>query len=97
MATRTRGNSDNEQKKEFVKVDSFKVTSAHEFENKNVAFDMTLNGIAFYGLTVVKGKNGDFISFPQRKSGDKYYNHYYIALSEKDADAIMDEVYKVLG
>lgn len=96
MATRNRG-TEKKQDKEVVKVESFKVTRAYEFTNKNVAFDMILNGINFYGLTVVKGKNGDFISFPQRKVGEKYYSIYYIPLDELDADAIMDEVYKVLG
>ena len=60
MATRTRSNETKETKeKKTIEVESFKVTRAYEFENKNVAFDMELNGIMFYGLNVVKGKNGD--------------------------------------
>lgn len=97
MATRTRKNeTKNTEEKKTIKVDSFKVTRAHEFENKNVAFDLELNGVNYYGLTVVKGRNGDFISFPQRKSGERYYSYYWIPFSDEDAEKIMDEVYNAL-
>ena len=95
MATRTR-KTEKQKERENIKVESFTITRAHEFEGGNVAFDMMLNGISFFGMTVVKGKNGDFISFPQRKSGGRYYSYYFINLDEKDSESIMDAVYEKL-
>lgn len=83
-------------KRETVTVEEFEVRRAYEFKNGNIAFDLTLNGITFYGLTVVKGKKGDFISFPQRavKSGKEtnYYNYFWIPLDEDDQADIIEAV-----
>ena len=87
-------------KVETINVEDFEIKRAYEFKNGNIAFDMILNGITFYGLTVVKGKKGDFISFPQRavKSGKEtnYYNYYWIPLDEDDQEDIINNVNDVL-
>lgn len=83
-------------KRETITVEEFEVRRAYEFKNGNIAFDLNLNGITFYGLTVVKGKKGDFISFPQRavKIGKEtyYYNYFWIHLDEDDQADIIEAV-----
>lgn len=87
-----RRTTNKKQEKKNIVVDSFEITRVHEFKNENISFDMILNGIKFYQLILVHGKKGDFISFPQRKVEEDYFNYYFIPLDDKDADAIMDEV-----
>ena len=89
MAERTRTRETKER--------SFKVKRAHEFSNGNISFDFECDGIAFYRSTVVKGKNGEFVSFPQYESNEKWYSYYYMKLTEKEQEALIDEVYKALG
>lgn len=80
-------------KTEELKIDSYKVTRAKMWDNGGVTFDMILNGIHIYGANVVEGKNGDFISLPQRKGSDgKYYSIVYARFSEKDQKDILQEV-----
>lgn len=98
MAERKRGSKRSNTEREFIKVDDFKVLRAHEFDNGNVSFDLELNGIKLYRLTVVSAKDSDhqFIGFPSYQSNGKWYNYFYIALSDKDSDKIIDEVYNNL-
>lgn len=92
MAERTRTReTKEEQAREFT------VKRAHEFKNGNVSFDFDVDGISFYRATVVKGKNGEFVSFPQYESNGKYYSYYYMKLTDKEQDALIDQVYAVLG
>lgn len=81
----------NEKKLEYVKVDSYSVDRATCIGKDDTVFiDVTVNGIKIYGVKVVEGKNGDFLSFPQRQGKDgKWYHIAYCPLSEKDqADII---------
>ena len=82
-----------------IKIDSYKVLRAVTVgEKANVLFDLELNGVRIYGLSVVEGKNGDFISFPQRKGKDgKYYSYAWANLSDKDAADILSEVENMLN
>lgn len=84
---------------EAIKIDSYKILRAVTVgKDNNVLFDMEINGIRIYGLSVVEGKNGDFISFPQRKGKDgKYYSIVWAKLSEDDTADILSEVEKVLN
>lgn len=84
---------------EAIKIDSYKILRAVTVgKDNNVLFDMELNGVRIYGLSVVEGKNGDFISFPQRKGKDgKYYSIVWAKLSEDDTSDILAEVEKVLN
>ena len=90
--TKTKKNEDN------LKIESFSVDRAHMFENGGVVLDITLNGIRIYGVKVVEGKNGDFLSFPQRKGNDgKYYSIVYAKLSDQDTRDIILEAEKKLN
>lgn len=98
MAERRRSNKSAEKSREFIKVDSFKITRAHEFDNGNVSFDMLINGVQIYRLSVVSAKDSDrqFIGFPSYQSNGKWYNYCYLALSEDDVEKIINEVYNNL-
>lgn len=92
----------NETKKttiDAIEVTSFSILRASIVgDNKRVLFDLELNGVRIYGLSIVEGKNGDFISFPQRKGTDgKYYSIAWAKLSEEDANAIITEVEEKLN
>ena len=98
MAERKRSNKSSEKATEFMKVDSFKITRAHEFDNGNVSFDMLINGVQIYRLSVISAKDSDrqFIGFPSYQSNGKWYNYCYLALSEDDVEKIINEVYNNL-
>ena len=87
---------------ECLKVTSYEVNRAHYVEEKQgkcgrAFFDATINGIKIYGLSVVEGKNGDFISWPQKKgSDDKYYSIVWARLSDEDQKKIIEAVEKAL-
>lgn len=74
----------------------FKVKRAHEFPNGNVSFDFEIDGISFYRSIVVKGKEGDFVSFPSYESNGKYYHYYFIKLTDEEQNALIDAVYDSL-
>lgn len=81
-----------------IKIESYKVLRAIMCKNDNVLFDLELNGVRIYGLSVVAGKNGDFISFPQRQGKDgKYYSIAWAKLSEEDAKDIIAEVERIIN
>jgi len=97
MARRTREKKETEEKK-TIKVESFEITRAREINKRNVTagFDMILNGIKFYSLIIVKGENGEFISYPARKVDEDYFSYYWIPLDQEDIDKIIDAVYDKL-
>lgn len=94
MAERTRKKKEATEKK-TIKVESFEITRAREIDKGNVTagFDMILNGIKFYSMVIVKGKDGEFISYPSRKVDEDYFAYYYIPLEQEDVDKIIDAVY----
>ena len=84
---------------ETIKVDSFKVLKVREMKkSNNVSFDLVLNGITIYGCFVISGKNGNFISLPQRAGNDgKYYSIVWAPMSQEDQNAIIAEVERLLN
>lgn len=85
------------EKKNKSIITSMDVTRAHAFDNGGAVFDAIINGITIYGLRVVEGKNGDFISFPARKGSDgSYYNHVWVKLTDDDTKELISQVEKVL-
>jgi DNA-binding cell septation regulator SpoVG len=77
--------------------DEFTVDRVTELESGTVFFDLTIAGIKFFSLTVVNGRNGDFISEASRKGKDgKYYKYYFLNLDDETSEAIIDEVFKQL-
>lgn len=78
---------------EATKKLTFKVLKAHKFDNGDVVFDVEINGVSIYGCRVVEGKNGDFISFPQRKGKDgKYYSIAWVKLDDATTNAILLDI-----
>lgn len=73
----------------------FKVANVFEARTGTVFFNLTINAVTIYGCRVVEGKNGDFISFPQKKGNDgKYWNIAYVKLTDEETKAIIAEVEK---
>lgn len=66
----------------------FKVTYPHAFENGNVGFSLTVKGDIPVTINncvvVVNGKNGDFISLPQRSYKDKEDITKYVPIAYFD-------------
>ena len=60
-----------------------------------VKFNADVNGVTLYGLNLIEGKNGPFVSFPQWKSNTmanddgspKWYKHCYFK-----ADSVIDDI-----
>ena len=74
---------------------AFKVERVFVTSTGTVFFNLIINEVTIYGCRVVEGKNGDFISFPQKKGNDgKYYNIAYIKLTDEESKAIIAEVEK---
>lgn len=87
----------NSKKTEAKNEYAVKVTRAYQFDNGNVSFDCVVNGISVYGMTVIEGKKGDFIAFPQRKgSDDKYYKYVWFEISEELQADIIKQIEKLL-
>ena len=95
MAERRKSNKKTEDKK-LIEVHDFSILRAHEFDNGNISFDLRINGITLYRLSVVSVKDSDrvFIGFPSYQAKDgKWYNYYYLPLSDEDMDKIINAVY----
>ena len=84
-------NAKNSNNIEELKIDNYCVKRAITVgKYANVLADVEINGITIYGMRVVEGKNGDFLSFPQTKGKDgKYYSICWAKLSEKDQADIL--------
>ena len=95
MAERRKSNKKTEDKK-FMSVSEFSILRAHEFDNGNISFDLKINGLTLYRLSVVSVKDSDrvFIGFPSYQAKDgKWYNYFYLPLSDEDMDKIINAVY----
>lgn len=77
-----------------LKIDNYCVKKAITVgKNAAVLADVEINGITIYGMRVVEGKNGDFLSFPSTKGKDgKYYSVCWAKLSEKNQADILKAI-----
>lgn len=98
MANFNRKNSAKEEKKnvfdtlEVLNDCVFRVDSVRETEY-GVYFNLVLfESVIIFGCRIVEGKNGAFISMPSRKSGDRYYSHVGIKLTEDLTQEILNAV-----
>lgn len=98
MANFNRKNSAKEEKKnvfdtlEVLNDCVFRVDSVRETEY-GVYFNLVLfESVIIFGCRIVEGKNGAFISMPSRKSGDRYYSHVGIKLTEELTQEILNAV-----
>ena len=72
-----------------------KVNGAKIVGEGRVKFNADVNGVTLYGLNLIEGKNGPFISFPQWKSSTmanddgspKWYKHCYFP-----ADSVINDI-----
>ena len=95
MAERKRA-AKNSKEREYMKIDNFSILRTHEFESGDISFDADINGVKLYRLSVVKPKDSgksEFIGFPSYQNNGKYYNYYYLPLSDEDVDKIIQAVY----
>lgn len=95
MSRRTANKEAESAKQEAAKIYSCEVIRAKEYKD-TVFFDVNINGVSIYGCRFVEGKNGDFVSFPSYKKGDRYYNHAYIKLDEATVSLIDEQIDKLL-
>lgn len=81
--------------------DAAVVTRAYEFEDGNISFDMCLDGVYYYQLTLVKYKKSYFVSEPQHKIGkgkkEKWLKYYWLNLSDEATEMITDAVLDFLN
>lgn len=90
--------TDSKKTKEYTEVKNFKVKRCVMLSNGHVTLDVEINGVTIYGCFIVEGKNGDFISFPQRRGTDgKYYYIAYVSMSQDDTAAIVAEAERLLN
>jgi hypothetical protein len=70
---------------------SINVINARVLSDNCIVFGVELEGISLYGLKLVETKDGErFISMAQTKGKDgKYYNNYFINLSDKQKEDII--------
>lgn len=70
-----------------------------------VKFDMLVNGVYLYGLNLIEGQKGPFVSFPQWKSDSitnedgspKYFKYCYFKITdEMTKDIIVPQIDKLL-
>ena len=87
----------NKKEVEKIAMSSCDIIRTHVFDNGNIAFDATINGMTFYNLNCVWTEKNDgyyFISEPSRKVGDKYYKWYYLNLNDESQQKLVDAVVK---
>lgn len=70
---------------------SINVKNARVLSDNCIVFSVELEGVSLYGMRLVENKNGErFISMAQTKGRDeKYYNNYYINLSDERKEEII--------
>ncbi len=73
------------------------VTRAYEFDDGNISINLEINDVTIYGASIVKGKNGRFVSFPSYKKDGKYWNHAYFRLDDDDTAEILDQAGDLLA
>lgn len=81
------------QEHPVLKIKGMSISNVRRFSDSVVAFTLSGNGLGLYGLKVVEGQKGPFISSPQQKGKDgKYYNIYSVYFAEDDEKKIIQKV-----
>lgn len=90
-------NNGNNSKDEII-ITSYSVDRVNATKSGTVFADITINGVTIYGVRVVEGKNGDFLSFPENKDNNgRYWHIAYCRLSDKDQNDILAEIERQLN
>lgn len=80
----------------------FKVEHVRDWgRNGGISFSLRIEGgpvlVEIYGCRIINGRDGEFVSFPQRKGKDgRYYKHAYVQLTDNQTDEIVSAVYDAL-
>ncbi|MBR5215978.1 MAG: hypothetical protein IKV80_07120 [Bacteroidales bacterium] len=64
-------------------------------DDGTILFDATVNDIKLYGMRIIAGEKGDYISFPARKfaKDGKYYKYFYIEMNDEQTDSFIQAVF----
>ena len=77
--------------------DDVKVTRVKAFDNGGIRFDMVVNGITIYNMSVVGEGEKQFFSFPSTKAKDgKYYSHCHFKITDELQKAIESQIEALL-
>ena len=77
--------SENKKPENNFELHSWDVTRAHEFDGGDISFDLRVNGVMIYGMTLRwnEEKKEYWVSFPARKGNDgKFYKHAWFPVNE---------------
>lgn len=89
-----KNNKNTESEKKYFDVTGMKAINIRRLGKSGViAFSLLGNGVGFYNLRIVEGKNGEFIAAPQSKGSDgKYYSQYAVYITDEDQARIIKAV-----
>lgn len=91
--------SENKKPENNFELHDWDVLRAHEFDGGNISFDMKVNGVTIYGMTLVwnADRKEYWVSFPVRKGKDgRYYKHAWFPVNETLQNAIEERIEDLL-
>lgn len=69
------------------------ISGAKYINDKCIVFTLNVDGASFYGLRIVAGKRGSFISMPRELGRDNnYHDLYNLYLEEGEARKVIEAV-----
>lgn len=87
------GNKLNDLPKFILKGRNATISGAKCVNDKCIVFTLNVDGASFYGLRVVAGKKGNFISMPQELGRDSnYHDLYRLFLEEGEVKKVIETV-----
>lgn len=76
-----------------MKIENIKIRPFEKEGSKLRAFvSATCNDISIYGMTLVDGKEGLFVSFPNQMKDGKYTKYNYVSMSKEDHEELNNAV-----
>lgn len=81
-------------------LESWEITRAHEFEGGNISFDLRINGVTIYGMSLIwnADRKEYWTAFPSRKGKDgNYYKHVWFPVSDELQKCIVDKIEEMLS
>lgn len=92
-ANKANGNKRKDLPKFILKGRNATISGAKCISDKCIVFTLNVDGASFYGLRVVAGSKGPFISMPQNQGRDgKYYDMYKLFLEEGEVEKVIEAV-----
>lgn len=85
--------NEKQEARPVLSIKGMSVSNVRRLSENVVAFTLSGNGLGLYGLKVVNGQQGYFISSPQQKGKDgKYYNIYSVYFDPEDEKKVIQKV-----